>query len=198
MESGIPLATEDKYFRPDMEVDQGPTSTRSSIAINNYWTQSSLVQLFIDIQATRLVPPQLDFTSRIVSVPKASVGLRLGIDLSPLNRYCLVSHFKWQTTKIAEPSCHAALGNVRHTGCLLTHPYLPHISSFLAFRFIKQLYFVRTMPVGLKSAPYVVMRLLQFPLAMEGIRTLAYLDDWTIYASTPQQAWINLARLGID
>ena len=59
---------------------------------------------------------------------------------------------------------------------------------FLHFSWKEEYYQFKTLPFGLTSAPYVFTKLLRPVAALfrqEGLRILAYLDDWLLIASDP-------------
>ena len=70
--------------------------------------------------------------------------------------------------------------------------------QFLRFSFLHKTYQFRVLPFGLSLAPRVFTKFIQValePLQQEGILVLPYLDDWLLYAATPEQATANANHL---
>ena len=132
------------------------------------------------------------FLNRLFEVPKKdSDTSRLVLDVSRLNRH--ITPFKFKMTTVS--SVRMAL----RSGCYMAsldlkdaYWHIPIAKSFrpyLAFSAGGRIFQFRVMPFGLNIAPRIFSRMLhpvQQALVGEGVQVLMYLDDWLIYASSPE------------
>ena len=132
------------------------------------------------------------FYSRVFLRPKASGGMRPVIDLKALNRHILYQHFKMETSQLIR----ATLGRGEWTASVdlkdayFHVPLLPAAKKYCRFTVKGQVFQFRTMPFGLCSAPREFTKLslpILKALRMHGIKVHAYLDDWLIRGSSPQE-----------
>lgn len=122
------------------------------------------------------------FYSRIFLVPKKTGGMRPVIDLSILNTYLVVPHFKMETNR----SIRASLLQGMYTTSLdLTDAYFhcpiaPSYRKYLRFMWQDKVFQFKALPFGLSIAPLVFTKLFQAAIAhlhSQSIQIHAYLDD---------------------
>jgi hypothetical protein len=134
--------------------------------------------------------PGPGFYRRIFVVPKKQKGSwRLIIDLSQLNRFLWVPHFKMEPTR----SVAAAILPGDWTVSLdlqdayLHVPVHPDSQHYLRFFFEGQVYQFKAMPFRLASTLLIVQSIVKVfvaPLQTLGLKLHFYLDDWLLcYAS---------------
>ena len=133
------------------------------------------------------------FLNRLFEVPKKdSDTTRLVLDVSRLNVH--ITPFKFKMTTVA--SVRLAL----RSGCFMASldlkdaywhvPIHRDFRPFLAFSAGKRIFQFRVLPFGLNIAPRVfslMMHPVHQALVREGVQVLMYLDDWLIYASSPEE-----------
>jgi hypothetical protein len=131
--------------------------------------------------------PGPGFYSHIFVVPKKPKGSwRLIIDLSRLNRFLRVPHFKMETTRsIAAaamlPGDWAAPLDLQDA--YLHVPVHPDYQRYLRFYFEDRAYQFKAMPFGLASAPLIfqsIVKAFVAPLHALGLKLHFYLDDWPL------------------
>ena len=125
---------------------------------------------------------------------------RLVIDLSRnLNEYIRESSVEYEYVAHAiRRSTHGCwYGKLDLSNCFLSFPLHPSYHHLFTFRFRGRLYRFTHMPFGLSSAPRICTLLLAvvaFDLAAQGISLVRYLDDFLIIASSSVEAAGHLAR----
>jgi hypothetical protein len=124
------------------------------------------------------------FYSRLFLVPKKKGGMRPVIDLSILNTYLVVPHFKMETNRSIRASM---LPGMWSTSLDLTDAYFHCLISvafrkYLRFEWDNKVFQFRALPFGLAIGPLVFTKLFQVVLAH-----LHYLSrfilTWTILLS---------------
>ena len=122
------------------------------------------VSTLLQKAAIELVPPSaLDpgFYSRIFLVPKKTGGMRPVIDLSVLNTFLVVPHFKMETNRSIRASI---LPGMWTTSLDLADAYFhcpiaPSFRKYLRFVWNDQVFQFRALPFGLAIAPLVFTKL---------------------------------------
>lgn len=143
------------------------------------------VSTLLQKAAIELVPPSaLDpgFYSRIFLVPKKTGGMRPVIDLSVLNTFLVVPHFKMETNRSIRASI---LPGMWTTSLDLADAYFhcpiaPSFRKYLRFVWNDQVFQFRALPFGLAIAPLVFTKIFQAALAhlhSLSIQIHSYLDD---------------------
>ena len=160
--------------------------------------------------AVELAPlPSRSFYSRLFVVWETSGSWRPVIDLSTLNRFVAVSHFKMETIQSVllsiRPGDWMASIDLREAYLqVLIHP---ESCPFLRFVSNGQVYQFKALCFGLSTAPQVFTRVMAPVSAILhslGIRMRRYLDDWLVQSSSREsllqdlQVVLDLCReLGI-
>ena len=175
--SGTPsfVGQSDSYVS-DLRQGEVPSSVRrSSISI----TEKSMKRVIEEIPLTQSTP---GFSSRLFLVPKKTGGMRPVIDLSILNSYLSVPHFKMETNRSIR-AC--ILPGMLTTKLDLSDAYF-HIPislasrKFLRFVWNNKVYQFLAVPFGLAVAPQVFTQVFQTFIAHQhtlSIQTHSYLDD---------------------
>ena len=137
------------------------------------------------------------FYSRLFVTPKVTGGWRPVIDLSCLNRFVRLSHFRMETAQSVLQSFRSGnwLISLDLQDAYLQVPVHPQSRRFLRFCLGSQVYKFRVLCFGLSSAPLVftrVMALVSSVMHRSGFRILRYLDDWLVLGSS--QLEITRAR----
>jgi len=151
-----------------------------------------LVEDFHSKGIVELVEDQPCYLSRIFSVPKASGGSRLVIDLSLLNTL-----IECPTFKMAQPS---VLRTMLPRSAWFTKldiqdafphvPVHPRFRKFLTFSHDRKLYQFTALPFGLNISPKIFTRISKPALTkihLAGVTASVYLDDWLIWAQSRDQ-----------
>ena len=132
------------------------------------------------------------FLNRLFEVPKKdSDTSRLVLDVSRLNKH--ITPFKFKMTTVASirlalrPGCYMASLDLKdaYWHVPIHRAYRP----YLAFSAGEQIFQFRVLPFGLNIAPRVfsqMMHPVHQALVREGVQVMMYLDDWLIYASSPE------------
>ena len=129
------------------------------------------------------------FPSRIFTVPKASGGDRLILDVSSLNRWIQCPSFKMHNhnhvRKIISPGSWVVSIDIQDA--YLHIPIHPLFQSFLAFQHGSRWYKFLALPFGLNIAPRVFTAVMRVPICQLrdwGVSIVAYLDDLILWAPT--------------
>ncbi|CAG2229494.1 unnamed protein product [Mytilus edulis] len=136
------------------------------------------------------------FYSRLFLVSKKTGGMRPVIDLSILNSYMIIPHFKMETNRSIRASI---LPGMWTTSLDLTDAYF-HVPvchsyrKFLRFVWNKRVYQFRALPFGLSTAPLAFTKLMQVEIAhlhSQAIQIHSYLDDSLIKELSPEKLYLN-------
>ena len=103
-----------------------------------------------------------------------------------MNQFILTSPFSLDNhmtlARLLTPPAYLASLNIAEA---YTHiPMRPNIRRYLAFSYLRQLYFFHALPFGLNVAPFIFTQVLAWPIQClrdRGISLLAYLDDIVIW-----------------
>lgn len=162
----------------------------------------SAVSDLLSKAAIEVVPAPRDagFYSRLFLVAKKSGGWRPVIDLSALNRYLVVDHFKMETPRsiirALRPGEWATSVDLQDAYFhILVHR---RFRRYLRFTLFGSVYQFRAMPFGLATAPRIFTRLLRLVIARvhaQSILMHIYFDDSLLHAATPhlvrhQTEWV--------
>ena len=137
------------------------------------------------------------FYSRLFVTPKVTGGWRPVIDLSFLNRFVRLSHFRMETAQSVLQSLRSGdwLISLDLQDAYLQVPVHPQSRRFLRFCLGSQVFQFRVLCFGLSSASLVFMRVMapvSSTMHRSGYRILRYLDDWLVLGSS--QLEITQAR----
>ena len=130
-------------------------------------------------------PSTPGFYSHIFLVPKKNGTWRLVIDLSKMNKYLQVPHFKMETTRSVAASIREGEWTVS-LDLMDAYFHVPIFSGHQRFlRFFHEgiCYQFVALPFGLASAPLIftsVVKAFIAPLRQRGFRLHVYLDDWLL------------------
>lgn len=131
------------------------------------------------------------FYSRLFLVPKPTGGWRPVIDLSRLNKFLVVPHFKMETTRSVTGAIQPGDWSIS-VDLADAYFHVPLRSSFSRFtRFYWQgsVYQFRVLCFGLSTAPRVFTRIVSALAAAchrSGLKLHTYLDDWLLRAQDRQ------------
>ena len=133
--------------------------------------------------------PGPGFYSRLFVTPKVTGGWRPVIDLSCLNRFVQLSHFRMETAQFV-------LQSIRHGDWMISLdlqdaylqvPVRPESRRYLRFCLDNEVYQFRVLCFGLSSTPQVFTRVMAPVSSIMhrfGFRILRYLDDWLVLGSS--------------
>ena len=156
--------------------------------------RSAFQQAIQKLLAKGAIEPVIDhsspgFYSRLFLVPKKDGGWRPVIDLSQLNEFLEIPHFRMETAegimKALQRKEWAVTLDLRDA--YLHIPMSRGSRKYLRFAFADRVYQFRALPFGLATAPLVFTRVAQTVVEhvhKRGIRMHAYLDDWLLRAAT--------------
>ena len=138
-------------------------------------------------------PHSRAFYGRLFTVPKSSGGLRPVLDLSPLNKYLKVIHFRMETPRSIRESIRQGdwATSLDLKDAYFHIPIHRNFRKFLRFIWNDKVFQFRALPFGLSLAPWVftkITRELAILARSRGIRLRMYLDDWLTLASSQPQA----------
>ncbi|VDI33686.1 Hypothetical predicted protein [Mytilus galloprovincialis] len=136
------------------------------------------------------------FYSRLFLVSKKTGGMRPVIDLSIIDSYMIIPHFKMEINRSIRASI---LPGMWKTSLDLTDAYF-HVPvchsyrKFLRFVWNKMVYQFRALPFGLSTAPLAFTKLMQIAIAhlhSQAIQIHSYLDDSLIKELSPEKLYLN-------
>ena len=151
----------------------------------------SFVQTLLEsgaIERTRF----LAFQGPLFSVPKKGTDKRRVIlDLSTLNRYIVCPRFKMTTVEQVRQILPVGAWTISLDlkEAYYHVPIHPNFRKFLGFCIGGQKYRFKALPFGLNIAPGVFTRLTNVVVALlreKGVWAVAYLDDWLVWADSPE------------
>ena len=162
---GLDLVFQERPPLSDSPIPMSQTSDKEKFRLLSEEVQSLLLTRVIEeIPLTQLTP---GFYSRLFLVPKKTGGMRPVIDLSILNSYLSVPHFKMETNRSIR-AC--ILPGMLTTKLDLSDDYF-HIPislasrKFLRFVWNNKVYQFLAVPFGLAVAPQVFTRVFQTAIA---------------------------------
>ena len=177
---GLDLVFQEGPPLSDSPIPMSQTSDKERFRLLSEEVQSLLLKRVIEeIPPTQSTP---GFYSRLFLVPKKTGGMRPVIDLSILNSYLSVPHFKMETNRSIR-AC--ILPGMLTTKLDLSDAYF-HIPislasrKFLRFVWNNKVYQFLAVPFGLAVAPQVFTRVFQTVIAhlhTLSIQAHSYLDD---------------------
>ena len=126
-------------------------------------------------------------------VPKAGGKFRLILDLRRVNSFLAGASFRMESltalTDIAAPGdCMISVDQTQGYYHVAMHP---SAHRYMGFEWRGRYYTFRVLPFGLATAPRCfakVMGVLVRHWRQQGVRMLAYLDDWLFVAASPSEA----------
>ena len=177
---GLDLVFQERPPLSDSPIPMSQTSDKEKFHLLSEEVQSLLLKRVIEeIPPTQSTP---GFYSRLFLVPKKTGGMRPVIDLSILNSYLSVPHFKMETNRSIR-TC--ILPGMLTTKLDLSDAYF-HIPislasrKFLRFVWNNKVYQFLAVPFGLAVAPQLFTRVFQTVIAhlhTLSIQAHSYLDD---------------------
>ena len=144
----------------------------------------------VEVGAVELAPlPSPGFYSRLFVVWKTSGSWRPVIDLSVLNTYVDVSHFRMETIQSVLLSVQPGdwMASIDLKEAYLQVPVHPESRPFLRFVAGGLVYQFKALCFGLSTAPQVFTRVMAPVSAFLhslGVRMRRYLDDWLVQAAS--------------
>ena len=140
---------------------------------------------------------EVGFISPMFVVPKADGAWRPVIDLKALNRFVACPHFKMESIRTIRGLVSQGdwLLKLDLKDAYLSVPIHQSHRKYLRFRWQTELWQFQVLPFGLNSAPLSFTKLTKpivSTLRRLAIRSILYLDDMLLVASTPQEAKSHL------
>ena len=166
-------------------------------------TLGEVTQAFIAKTAVELAPlPSLGFYSRLFVVLKTSGSWRPVIDLSTLNLFVDVSHFRMETIQSVLLSVRQGdwMAFIDLKEAYLQVPVHPDSRRFLQFVAQGRVHQFSALCFGLSTAPQVFSRVMapvSAILHFWGIRMRRYLDDWLVQSSS-RESLLHDLRVVLD
>ena len=174
-----------------------PPLSKSPISMPSYHPSSTkgvalreVTQALVAKCAVELAPlPSLGFYSRLFVVWKTSGSWRPVIDLSTLNLFVDVAHFRMETIQSVLLSVRQGdwMASIDLKEAYLQVPVHPDSRRFLRFVAQGNVYQFSALCFGLSTAPQVFTRVMapvSTILHSWGIRMRRYLDDWLVQSSS--------------
>ena len=132
------------------------------------------------------------FYSRLFVTPKVTGGWRPVIDLSRLNRFVQLSHFRMETAQsVLQSLCPGDwMISIDLQDAYLQVLVHQESQRYLRFCLGERTFQFRVLCFGLSSAPQVFMRVMALVSSIMhrfGFRILRYLDDWQVLGSSLQE-----------
>ena len=142
------------------------------------------------------------FYSRVFLVPKKTGGMRPVIDLSILNTFLLVPHFKMETNRSIRSCIHPGMWttSLDLMDAYFHIPIAPPFRKFLRFVWDNTVYQFRTLPFGISTAPLVFTRVFQTVIAhlhTLSVQIHSYLDD-SLIRDFDQQTLVSQMEMVIQ
>ena len=138
-----------------------------------------------------------EFISQIFSVPKKSGGVRIILNLKPLNEDVVYQHFKMENIhsvlQLLEPNCYMASIDLRDAYYSVN--IHPSDRKYLRFIWNNYLYQFTCLPNGLSSAPRWFTKLLKpvfSQLRSLGFLSAFYLDDTWLMGKSKEECELNV------
>ena len=142
--------------------------------------------------AIKPASPGLGFYSRLFVTPKVTGGWRPVIDLSCLNSFIRLSHFRMETSQSVLQSIRSGdwMISLDLQDAYLQVPVHPQSRRYLRFCLGNQVYQFRVLCFDLSSAPQAFTRVMapvSSVMHRSGFRILRYLNDWLVLGSFLQE-----------
>ena len=182
-----------------------PPLTKAPISMPSYRPSSTkrvalgeATRALVAKSAVELAPlPSQGFYSRLFVVWKSSGSWRPIIDLSTLNLYVDVSHFRMETIQSVLLSVRQGnwMASIDLKEAYLQVPVHPDSRHFLRFGAQGNVYQFSALCFGLSTAPQVFSRVMAPVSAILhswGIRMRRYLDDWLVQSSSRESLLLDL------
>ena len=138
-----------------------------------------------------------EFVNQIFPTPKKNGGLRIILNLKPLNMDVHYSHFKMENLtavlELIEPNCYMASIDLRdaYYSVNIQNSY----RKFLRFIWDQNLFQFTCLPNGLSSAPRIYTKLMKpifASLRSQGYISVYYLDDTWLMGRTRNECLMNV------
>ncbi len=154
-------------------------------------------------------PSSPGFYSRLFVVPKKNGKLRPVLDLSALNKYMVVDHFKMETAQSIRNTITRGdwAVSIDLMDAYLHVPIRPSSRKYLRFQWQGLAYQFAVLPFGIATAPKVFTKLMEVVAAVNrrrGLNLLQYFDDWLIHHKSREvllqdltTVWKSVTRLGL-
>ncbi len=149
------------------------------------------------------------FYSRLFVVPKKNGKLRPVLDLSRLNQFVQVDHFKMETAQSIRDTVQVNdwAVSIDLRDAYLHVPIARPSRKYLRFSCEGRTFQFRVIPFGISTAPRVFTKLMEVVAAAarrEGVSLLQYLDDWLLHQQSRSllldnlhKVWSLITRLGL-
>ena len=176
-----------------------PPQSSTPIPLLNYSLSSirglalvAAVKDLISKGAIEPASPSPGFYSRFFVTPKVTGGWQSVIDLSCLNRFIRLSHFRMETAQSVLQSIRSGywMISLDLQDAYLQVPVHPPSRMYLRFCLGDQVYQFRVLCFGLSSTPQVFTRVMAPVFSIMhrfGFRILRYLNDWLVLGSSLQE-----------
>ncbi|CAG2224371.1 unnamed protein product [Mytilus edulis] len=186
-------------FKEQLPLSSVPIPLSNTQDPQKFLLLSTEVETFLTKRAVEEVPvSSIDpcFYSCIFFVSKKTGGMKPVIDLSILNSYMIIPHFKMETNRSIRASI---LPGMWTTSLDLTDAYF-HVPvchsyrKFLRFVWNKRVYQFRVLPFCLSTAPLAFTKLMQVAIAhlhSQAIQIHSYLDDSLMKELSPEKLYLN-------
>ena len=189
-----------KNEAPILTRDPFISSTTQSPVLNSLLEDT--IKSLLDKRAIREVKDDsLGFYSRLFMVPKkGSDKLRPVIDLSTLNEYITIPHFKMDTAELIRASLTQGewVSSIDLTDAYFHIPIHKDFRRYFRFEFREHAYEFLATPFGLGTAPLeftgVAKQVKKFALEL-GFRINQYLDDWINRCLSYTEGKISIMKL---
>jgi hypothetical protein len=163
---------------------------------------SSVFDLERSNRGFRILFQSPGFYSRLFLDPKKTGGTRPVIDLSILNTFLLVPHFKMETNRSNRSCIHPGMWttSLDLMDAYFHIPIAPPFRKVLRFVWDNTVYQFRTLPFGISTAPLVFTRVFQTVIAhlhTLSVQIHSYLDD-SMIKDFDQQTLVSQTEMVIQ
>ena len=185
---------------PPLTADPPITSDTRSKFLNKHLTET--IETMLTKRAIREVSNNsLGFYSRLFMVPKkGSNKLRPVIDLSTLNTYVSIPHFKMETAELIRASLTSGewISSIDLADAYFHVPINKKFRKYFRFAFRQKRYEFLATPFGLGTAPLeftgIAKQVNKFAMEL-GFRVNQYLDDWINRCLSYLEGKISILKL---
>ena len=138
------------------------------------------------------------FISNMFLVPKKTGDLRPVINLKPLNEFVAKIHFKMEGIHLVQDLIQPGdyLATIDLKDAYFSIPIFPRDRIFFRFLWDEKLYEFTCLPFGYSLAPRVFTKVLKPVMATlhcQGIRTITFIDDTLVIASSAEECFNNIS-----